>query len=138
VRAVFADTSGFYAALDTRDAFHAEAKQLFHRAEVEKWRVVTTNYIVHETWSLAQSRLGGSAVEAWLDILLPLCEVEFVDPGLHEAGAARRRQHHLRQLSLTDCVSFELMSRLGLNEAIAQDKHFASEGIALPASSGAA
>jgi len=132
MRPVFADTSGFYAALDDRDAFHAEARRLFERAEMERWRVVTTNYVVHETWALIQSRLGWNSVEEWLDILLPLCEVEFVDQALHEAGAARCQRDRLRELSLTDCVSFELMKQLGLAEAIARDKHFDREGIRLP------
>jgi len=132
MRPVFVDTSGFYAALDERDPFYAEARRLFERAEDEHWQVVTTNYVVHETWALVQSRLGWNAVEEWPDILLPLCEVEFVSQALHEAAAARCQRDRLRELSLTDCTSFELMKQLGLADAIAHDKHFDREGIRLP------
>ena len=130
---VFADTSGFYAALDRNDPFHAEAARCFRQAKAEGWRLVTTNYVVHETWALVQNRLGWDAVDGFLDTLLPLCEMTWVDPALHQAATARCRQARLAGLlSLTDCVSFELMKQLGLTEAIARDKHFAREGIRLP------
>jgi predicted nucleic acid-binding protein len=132
VKTVFADSSGFYAVLDPEDPFHAEATRLFELAERDGWHVVTTNYVVHETWALVQSRQGWSGIDAFLEVLVPLCDVQFVDQPLHDAGVARCCRERKRLLSLTDCVSFELMRRLGLNEAIACDKHFAREGIRLP------
>lgn len=132
MKKVFADTSGFYAAVDETDPFYVAARQLFEGAEKEHWRLITTNYVVHETWALVQSRLGWEAVEEWLDIFLPLCEIEFVTKELHDVAAARCRRERLRELSLTDCTSFELMRRRSLTEAIARDKHFAREGIRLP------
>jgi len=132
VKTVFADTSGFYAALDGADSFHAEAARCFRQASTEGWRVVTTNYVVHETWALVQNRFGWDAVDAFLEALLPLCETTWVDLPLHAAGAARCQRERLRQLSLTDCVSFELMKHLGVSEAIARDSHFRREGIVLP------
>lgn len=133
MRTVFADTSGFYAALCRTDPFHVQATELFRRAETEGWRVVTTNYVVHETWALVQSRLGWPAIEEFLEVLLPGCEIVFVGQELHEQGVARCRRERLRHLSLTDCVSLELMNRLGLTEAIARDEDFAREGIRPPA-----
>ena len=132
MKTVFVDTSGFYAALDRTDPFHAEAARGFRQAKAEGWRLMTTNYVVHEAWALIQNRLGWDSVDAFLDGLLPLCELTWVDDSLHEAAAARCRRDHLRLLSLTDCVSFEVMKRLGLAEAIARDKHFSREGIRLP------
>ena len=132
VKTVFADTSGLYAALDKRDPFHAEALELFRRAETQGWRLVTSSYVVHETWALVQSRLGWEALDELLDTLLPACEVVFVGRELHEAALARCRRERLRELSLTDCVSFELMKQLGLAEAIARDRHFERERILLP------
>jgi predicted nucleic acid-binding protein len=132
VKFVFVDTSGFYAVLDRDDPFHTVARTDFERAEREGWQLVTTNYIVHETWALVQHRLGWKAVEDFLDVMLPLCRVEFVDEALHSQAAQRCRQSRRRKLSLTDCLSFEVMHRLQLTEAIAQDKHFLENGIKLP------
>jgi predicted nucleic acid-binding protein len=132
VKSVFVDTSGFYAVLDADDPFHAVARIAFERAEREKWQLVTTNYVVHETWALVQHRPGWDAVEDFLDVMLPLCRVEFVDERLHTKAAQRCRQSRRRKLSLTDCLSFEVMRRLQLTEAIAQDQHFSENGIQLP------
>ncbi len=126
------DTSGFYALLDGTDPFHPTAKTLFQRAEQERWRLMTTNYVVHETWALVQHRLGWDALDDFLDVLLPLCRVEFVDEPFHALGVQRCQQARLRNLSLTDCLSFECMKRHGLTEAIAHDAHFTREQIVLP------
>ena len=132
IKSVFVDTSGLYAVLDADDPFHAKARIGFERAEQGQWQLVTTNYIVHEAWALVQHRLGWNAVEDLLDVLLPLCRVEFVNEPLHALAAQQCRQARRRKLSLTDCISFEVMRRLGLTEAIARDEHFAEQGIVLP------
>jgi len=132
LKTVFVDTSGFYAVLDGTDPFHAEATAAFERAKQDQWTLRTTNYVVHETWALVQHRLGWDAVEDFLDVLLSLCQVEFVDAVSHALGVARCRQARLRQLSLTDCISLELMKRDGLNEAIARDSHYTRENIVMP------
>jgi predicted nucleic acid-binding protein len=132
MKMVFVDTSGFYACLDGTDPFHPQAFSAFERAEKERWQLVTTNYIVHETWALVQRRLGWEAVETFLNDLLPRCRVEWVDENLHQAAALRCRQMRERRYSLTDAVSLEYMSRYKINEAIVQDEHFARTNIVLP------
>jgi predicted nucleic acid-binding protein len=129
---VFVDTSGFYAFLDREDPFHLQAKDLFLRAREERWVLFTSSYVVHESWALIQARLGWDAVEDWLSILLPMGEVVWVDETLHRLGAARARQARERRLSLTDCVSFELMSSRGCKQAIADDEHFKKMGYTTP------
>ena len=131
LRIVFVDTSAFYALLDGTDHFHAKAKELFLEAEQERWQLFTTSFVVHETWALIQARLGWEAVEDWLGVLLPMCEVMWVDERLYERGAARARQAKERKLSLTDCISFEAMLARGCREALADDAHFAKSGFAL-------
>jgi uncharacterized protein len=132
MKTVFVDTSGFYACLDGTDLFHPQSFAAFERAEKERWRLVTTNYVVHETWALVQRRLGWDAVETFLNDLLPRCSVEWVDASLHEAGALRCRRIRERRFSLTDAVSLECIARHQINEAIAQDEHFTRANISLP------
>lgn len=129
---VFVDTSGFYAFLDGSDPFHAAARAAFERAIDQRVLLVTTSYVVHESWAIIQGRLGWEAVDGWLDRIVPRCEVIWVDERLHALGAARCRQARERRLSLTDCVSIEAMRRHGLTQAIAADEHFAREGFTLP------
>lgn len=132
MKTVFVDTSGFYACLDSTDVFYSQAFAAFERAEKENWTLVTTNYVVHETWALVQRRLGWEAVETFITDLLPRCQIIFVDTELHQAAANRCQQTRERRFSLTDAVSLELMARRKLTEAIVQDEHFARANIALP------
>ncbi len=132
MRFVFVDTSGFYAFLDRNDPFHSEAKRLFLLARDEKWSLFTSSYVVHESWALIQARLGWEAVEDWLGALLPMCEIVWVDESLHKLGAARARQARERRLSLTDCVSFEVMDSRSCKKAIADDEHFRKLGYRTP------
>jgi predicted nucleic acid-binding protein len=118
--------------LDATDPFHAAAMDAFQRAERERWDARATNYVVHEAWALIQHRLGWDAIDDFLDAMLPLCRVEFVDAALHNLGAARCRQARQRHLSFTDCVSLEYMQQHQIREAIARDEHFAHQQIALP------
>jgi predicted nucleic acid-binding protein len=132
MKSVFVDTSGFYALLDKTDRFHQESKHLFLRARDEKWHLITSSMVVHESWALIQARLGWEAVEDWLQAILPSCEVIWVGERLFELGSARARQARERRLSLTDCVSFETMLQEGCREAIADDEHFAALGFVKP------
>jgi uncharacterized protein len=129
---VFVDTSAFYAALTSVDPFHSKAANLFMRARNESWRLVTTNYVVHESWALIQKRFGWPAMEALLTTLLPMCEIHFITADLHEKAVEQCRREHLRSLSLTDCSSFQVMISLGIKEAIARDQHFERHGFKQP------
>ena len=135
MRSAFVDTSGYYAELDSTDPFHEQARNAFALALREKWKLVTTNYVVHESWAVIQARLGWEAVDAWRDRLVTLCEVVWVTQELHNLGEARCRQARQRDLSLTDCVSIEIMRRRRIDQAIAFDGHFDREGFRLPSPS---
>ena len=128
MKQVFVDTSGAYALLDGTDAYHAQAKAAFLRAEHEHWLLLTTNYVVHESWALIQARLGWEATNAWRDKLVSRCEIVWVDERLHALGEARCRQARERRLSLTDCVSIEVMQQRGLDHFIGADEHFERAG----------
>lgn len=132
MKTVFVDTSGFFGALNPEDPFHRRARELLLKAEAEGWRLLTSNYVVQESWALIQARLGWDAVEAWHRALLARCEIVWVDETLHQLGAARCRQAGERRLSLTDCVSFEVMHRERVREFIGDDDHFRDEGFLVP------
>src|SRR4051812_48779421 len=99
MRRGFLATSAFYAAIDRTDAFHHQAFELFVRSENEGWLLITTNYVMQEAWSLIQRRLGWNGADEFLNILLPKCEINFIDRDLFERGAKRCRDERLRLLS---------------------------------------
>ena len=81
-----------------------------------------------ETFALLQNRLGMAAVKTFQDDVLPVLTVEWVDETLHQAGIAALLTANRRQLSLVDCISFEMMRRLGIKTAFTHDRHFAEQG----------
>lgn len=65
------------------------------------------------------------AVEVARDILRSnRYELVFTDPELLVGGLAKMERFRDKGLSLTDCVSFELMERLGLRAAFTFDRDF--------------
>ena len=58
MKPVLVDTSGFYAALNRKDAAHREARRLFSQAREERWSLFATNCVVAETHALSLIRRG--------------------------------------------------------------------------------
>lgn len=125
---VFLDTSALYALIDASDAQHERAGHFWIETTTRAERLVTTNYVLVEAHALLQRRLGMEAVRAFASDLEPLLEVHWVDPDLHRAGAIAVVTAGRRALSLVDCVSFEVMRRLGIRQAFAFDTDFAEQG----------
>ena len=78
---------------------------------------MTTNYVLVETYTLAQRRLGQAAVRVLADDMLPMAEVEFVGRDAHDRAVAALIAANRRDLSLVDAVSFDVMRRRGISRA---------------------
>ena len=57
-----------------------------------------------------------------------LVEKYWVDEGLYRAALSLLRSRGDKTYSLCDAVSFVLMYRLGITEALTTDRHFEQEG----------
>jgi predicted nucleic acid-binding protein len=125
---IFVDTSAFYALLDAGDRHHQAAKQVWVTSVREAADLVCSNYVIVETTALLQNRLGMEAVRAFQEDILPVVRVEWVDDSTHRTGVTALLTAGRRQLSLVDCISFDLMRRLGIHHALAFDEHFAEQG----------
>lgn len=131
MKRVFVDTGGFLGLLVADDASHARAHELFRKADAERWRLVTTNAVVYETYGvlLIRSRDKRSATMTFLDLVeAGACRIERVRRD-DEAGAVTLlRSHEDKTYSYCDALSFTVMERLGISEAIAFDRHFREYG----------
>lgn len=126
---IFTDTSAFLALLDADDAEHERAKKAWENLITnEELMICTTNYVLVETFALIQRRLGIEAVRAFQEDVYPLLNVEWINESDHRAGVAVVLTASRRRLSLVDCVSFEVMNRLGINRVFCFDSHFAEQG----------
>ncbi len=134
---VFIDTSAMLPLLNAKDVDHAAAGEEWTSLIDGGETVVTTNYVLVEAFALVQNRLGMEAARDLYENICPMLHVEWVDPELHEAGMTALLVADRRQLSLTDCVSFQVMRRLGISRAFAFDAHFAEQGFeSIPSSAG--
>ncbi|HET7091267.1 MAG TPA: PIN domain-containing protein [Anaerolineae bacterium] len=125
---IFVDTSAFLAVLNADDQNHADARRVWENLVTREDVLVSSNYVLVETFAVVQNRLGMAAVKLFQDDILPVVTVEWVDETLHQAGIAALLTANRRQLSLVDCISFEMMRRLGIKTAFTHDRDFAEQG----------
>jgi predicted nucleic acid-binding protein len=125
---VYIDTSAFYALLDRDDANHQRAKDVWANLLKNENTLITSNYVLVETFALIQHRLGIEAVRGFQNDILPLVNIEFVAAELHRSGVSALLSASRRNLSLVDCVSFEMMRTLEIRTAFAFDPHFKEQG----------
>jgi uncharacterized protein len=128
---IMVDTSALYALMDRDDQNHEAAKQAWSEMIQSEHTLISSNYILVETFALLKSRLGLKAVRGFHDDLMPMIHVEFVSATLHRLGIAALLAVSKRRLSLVDCVSFEVMRASGIRTAFAFDPHFAEQGFDL-------
>ena len=124
---IFVDTGAWYALLDETDSYHARAVKLFQSLAHP---LVTTNYIVDETITLAKNRLGYKvAVKIgqmlWDEDVAALIRITSSDENNAWKIFTKYRD---KGFSFTDCTSFAVMERLGIIEAMAFDEHFNQYG----------
>jgi predicted nucleic acid-binding protein len=126
--AVFLDTSAVFAFLDGGDDNHAAAAEMWEALESRAETLVTHDYVLLETAALLQRRLGAEALRDFLEGIVPLLSIVWIDEELFRAAAAALLTADNRRLSLVDCASFEVMRRTGVRTFFAFDPHFADMG----------
>ena len=124
----FVDTSAMLALLDCAENRHEAAWRAFNSLVNSGWELVTSSFVLVETYALVQSRLGMDAVRTLHEELLPLLSVHWVEDSVFTKSAAALLVADRRQLSLVDCTSFVLMRQLGIGHAFAFDDHFREQG----------
>lgn len=131
MKRVFVDSGGFFAHLVAEDAWHERATALFQAARADSWRLMTTNAVLFETYALllARTAAGRRHAIAFLDhIERGLCQVERVSARDEKRAIALVRAHEDKAYSLCDALSFVVMERLRISQAIAFDRHFREYG----------
>lgn len=125
---VFVDTSAVYAVLDADDAGHPAARATWSELLASDSPLITSNYILVESFALLQNRLCSAAVRVFQEDIVPLFDVRWVDGTLHHAAVSALLVAGRKKLSLVDCSSFEVMRRTGIRTAFSLDRHFAEQG----------
>lgn len=128
---VFVDTSALIALLSATDSSHDKARRAFETLRVQEATLLTTSYVLVETYALLHRRLGARAVQAFRDSFTPLLTVVEVDGRLHDAGLDVLLEGKRPGLSLVDAVSLVTIREQSIDRVFAFDETFARDGLAL-------
>lgn len=127
---VFADTSFFKAFIDTKDDFHPQAIQIASKLKSLNSSLITSNYILDETFTVIRSKCGLALAKDFKKALedfedgLKIVRVLVID----EVNAWEYFLNDWSDLSFTDCTSFSLMKRLEIKRVATFDTHFERAG----------
>jgi uncharacterized protein len=121
---LLADTSALLALYLADDRNHAPAAKFLRQAP--QARFVLSELVLSELATRLRARVGSQrAVEACASLLASRrYELLFVDRVLLGGALETMRRFADKRLSLTDCASFVLMERLGLEAAFTFDGDF--------------
>jgi len=128
---IFADTSALFALLVRDDLMHVRAKENFSFFATQGVQLITSSYVLVETVALLQRRIGLKAVSDFNARIVPLLEIVWVDAEWHNRAMQRLLMQGRQNLSLVDCLSFEIMEARELTVAYTFDKHFSDSGFTI-------
>ncbi len=131
MKRVFIDTSAILALFQPRDQAHRQAKDAFDRLQQQQARLLTSSYVLIESYALLGRRLGIEAVQAFREKFAPLLEVLWVEEDLHERGLDLLLARGVRHLSLVDATSFLVIREQEIDEVFAYDGHFEAENFVM-------
>lgn len=126
---LFVDTGYLIALSDTSDQHHLEATAHW-RTLSPRSELLTSAYVLDELATFFGSRGFHSKAVDVVERLQASPRVTIVHPDadLFDAAWAFFRSRPDKRYSLTDCLSFVLMEREGIRDALAFDAHFEQAG----------
>ena len=121
-----ADTSFWVALAAARDHNHAAAVELWGRQERP---VVVTNHVAGETWTFLRHRAGHSVASLAIDVFRSAqVQLVHVEERVEDDAWKWLRRHDERPYSFVDAISFGVMRRLRIREALTFDADFSAAG----------
>lgn len=126
----FVDTSAWFAYANRRDPAHAGIRSVL---QTFQGRLITSNFVFDETVTLCLYRLGYQVAARVGEVLRDQAVVDLVriSPEDEQRAWALWLARPDKTYSYTDCTSFVLMRRLGVQRAVAIDIDFQREGFLL-------
>lgn len=135
---IFVDTSFLFPLFHTGDIDHERVREVLESYRGRRLRdlLVTTTHVVSETVTLIRTtppRSHAAAVEAG-DFLLSEAFARIHRPSPEEevAAWAHFKRYADKEYSFVDCLSFVVMEKLGIREALAVDEDFTHRFVAIP------
>jgi predicted nucleic acid-binding protein len=125
---IFVDTSVFLAVLTDDDHNNKIAAETLATLAESGEQLITTNYILVESYALIQRRMGMNAIQDFQEKILPSLTLTWINAEEHQRALQQFLLENRRNLSFVDCSSFEAIQRLGIDKAFTFDNHFREQG----------
>lgn len=128
--AVLVDTSAFHALQNAGDRReHDLARQAAEELESDGAILVTTDYVLDETYTLLRRVLGHrAAVRFGRKVQHGGIAIIQVDQPIQQAAWQIFQRYADKDFSFTDCTSFAVMTRGKIERAFTFDRHFHQYG----------
>jgi predicted nucleic acid-binding protein len=132
--ALLVDTWGWLALRDKGDARHREAVAAFEQ-ELRAGKVVTTDFVLDETFTLLFRRLPAQKARESVEFLMQAVEagsvmlVPISAPRFREAVKLRLKFRDKPEISFTDFTSMVVMRELAVKRILTEDRHFVQTGL---------
>ncbi len=128
---VLVDTSAFQALKNSGNVHEYKlARAVVDQLEAERVVLLTTDYVLDETYTLLRSVLGHSAaVAVGRDIQEGGLEIVQVDESIQKEAWSIFERYADKNFSFTDCTSFVVMRRAKVRLAFTFDRHFQQYGL---------
>ena len=133
---IFVDTSFFFAFFSEHDVNHARVVEVVEGFEGRNLveTLVTTDHVVFETITLTRYRISHERAVFVGERLYGEKMARIYQASFEEQRAAFEylKQHTDKKYSAVDCLSFVVMEKHGIREALAVDEDFTHRFIARP------
>lgn len=129
---LFVDTWGWLVLEDRKDPSHERAARCYEELRKRLGRVVTSNFVLDETFSLLFGRRPFDEAWRFANALVssPWIGIEAItDSRFRNALELRKRFADKPKISFTDLTSMALMTELKLAEILTADAHFTHVGM---------
>jgi uncharacterized protein len=131
---IFIDTSAWDAIEDSGDANH-EAAMIFKDEIANRYELITSNYILDETYTLLLINIGYERTVAFhrqLEMLIKADVLQVIQPSeniVEKAWNIFQKYNQDKCWSFTDCTSYAAMKELDIDEVFSFDRHFEQMGL---------
>ena len=135
---IFVDTSFLYPLFCAEDSDHERVRETLegYRGRSPRDLFLTTNHVIGETITLVRMRppkRHDAAVKLGERLYAEaLARVYWATPEDERAAFEYFCTHQDKEYSFVDCLSFAVMEKLGIHEALAIDEDFTHQFIAHP------
>lgn len=125
-RQVFVDTSAWYALQITDDANHEKARDIFPRLLKKSGKLITSNHVIGETYTLLRMSRGYDAAMRFIRLIResPRLEEYFADQEMERKAYVLLQQYRDQSFSFVDGLSFSIMKDEKIQSCFAFDIHF--------------